>query len=171
MEISRREAISPVIATIIIIAVTIAISLAVAAWLMGLWSGFVGGPRITASLINMTQTIPTGGNPGDVFVAVMFMNTGSSSDKIQSLSVVTLRVGAYTLTCTEILNATDSSKMTPPISIDPTPPGTGVTLKFKFKATPPGGATAVNLVGSIGTIEIRLTSGNTIVLSGSITKV
>ena len=159
MEISRREAISPVIATIIIIAVTIAISLAVAAWLMGLWSGFVGGPRITASLINMIQTITEDGPSQNVYVEVMFMNTGSSSDKIQDRSAVTLKVGAYTLTCV------DASKPFP-ISIDPTPPESGVTLKFKFTA--PG---SENLVGSIGTIEIRLTSGNTIVLSGSITKV
>ena len=174
MKISRREAISPVIATIIIIAVTIAISLAVAAWLMGLWSGFVGGPRITASLISMTQTITiVGGSPQpqeDVYVAVMFMNTGSSSDRIQSLSAVTLRVGAYTLTCDDILTDTDTKSETPPISIDPTPPGTGVTLKFKF-AAPKLHAdtdTYVSLVGSTGTIEIRLTSGNTIVLTGSI---
>jgi flagellin-like protein len=163
MKISRREAISPVIATIIIIAVTIAISLAVAAWLMGLWTGFVGGPRITASLINMTQTI---GPPlGDVYVALMFMNTCRSSYRIQSLSAVTLRVGAYILTCKDILIGTTSQNL--PISIDPTPPGTGVTLKFQF-AAPKSDTTTVSLVGSTGTIEIRLTSGNTIVLTGSI---
>ena len=153
MEISRREAISPVIATIIIIAVTIAISLAVAAWLMGLWSGFIGGPRITASLINMTQA------GSEVHVTVMFMNTGSSSDKIQSSSAVTLKVGAYTLTCA---SASESF----PISINPTPPGTGTTLKFTFTAP-----SSENLAGSIGTIEIRLTSGNIIALTGSITSV
>ena len=165
MEISRREAISPVIATIIIIAVTIAISLAVAAWLMGLWSGFIGGPRITASLINMIQTITEDGPSQDVYVEVMFMNTGSSSDKIQSPSAVTLKVGAYTLTCQGAGPSQDF-----PISIDPTPPGSGVTLKFEFTA-PSSGGTTENLVGSIGTIEIRLTSGNTIVLTGSITSV
>jgi hypothetical protein len=117
----------------------------------------------------MTQTIEIeGGSPQpqkEVYVAVMFMNTGSSSDRIQSLSAVTLRVGAYTLTCDDIL--TDTKSETPPISIDPTPPGTGVTLKFQF-AAPKSDTTYVSLVGSTGTIEIRLTSGNTIVLTGSI---
>ena len=35
-----RLGISPVIATVIIVAVAVAISLAVASWLMGLWGGF-----------------------------------------------------------------------------------------------------------------------------------
>ncbi|MEM4461540.1 MAG: archaellin/type IV pilin N-terminal domain-containing protein [Candidatus Bathyarchaeia archaeon] len=161
----ERKAISPVIATIIIIAVTIAISLAVAAWLMGLWSGFVGGPKISASLINMIQTI-TEDKPGEnVRVGVLFMNTGTSSDRIQDKSAITLRVGGYTLPCEGIY--TDSNSLTTPVSIDPTPPGAGTVLKFEFKV-PSVAGDFVDLRGSTATIEIRLVSGNTVVLTGSI---
>jgi flagellin-like protein len=34
-----RKAISPIIATVILIAVTLAIGVAIAAWIMGLWGG------------------------------------------------------------------------------------------------------------------------------------
>lgn len=157
----ERKAISPVIATIIIIAVTIAISLAVAAWLMGLWSGFVGGPKISASLINMTQVITNEEPSENVTVGVLFMNTGTSPDRIQDKSAITLRVGGYTLPCEGIAGKTGS--VSGPVSIDPTPPGAGISLVFKFQA--PG---SVDLRGSTATIEIRLVSGNTIVLTGSI---
>ncbi|MEM2165375.1 MAG: archaellin/type IV pilin N-terminal domain-containing protein [Candidatus Bathyarchaeia archaeon] len=161
----ERKAISPVIATIIIIAVTIAISLAVAAWLMGLWSGFVGGPKISASLINMTQVITNEEPSENVTVGVLFMNTGTSSDRIQDTSAITLRVGGYTLPCKGIY--TDSNLLPTPVSIDPTPPGAGTVLKFEFDVPKISGNVA-DLRGSTATIEIRLVSGNTIVLTGSI---
>ncbi len=54
------RAISPVIATIIIIAVTIAIAVAVAGWIMGLWSGYTAKPALSitdARLVNSTGTL------------------------------------------------------------------------------------------------------------------
>jgi len=41
-----RRGISPVIATVILIAVTLAIGIAVAAWLMGIWGGLGGGEQL-----------------------------------------------------------------------------------------------------------------------------
>jgi len=41
-----RRGISPVIATVILIAVTLAIGIAVAAWLMGVWGGLGGGEQL-----------------------------------------------------------------------------------------------------------------------------
>ena len=38
----KMRAISPVIATIIIVAVAVALAIAVVGWIMGLWSGFTG---------------------------------------------------------------------------------------------------------------------------------
>jgi len=150
MEISRREAISPVIATIIIIAVTITISLAVAAWLMGLWSGFVGGPRITASLVKISY------KSGTISAYVNFINTGTAADKISSNTAVTLRIGGNTYVCTGINGSTSE------VSIDPTPPGSPTQLTFTFAVS------GINPVGYTATIEIRLMSGNTIVLTGSV---
>ncbi|MCS7112866.1 MAG: hypothetical protein NZ955_02780 [Candidatus Bathyarchaeota archaeon] len=147
---NRREAISPVIATLIIIAVTIAISLAVAAWLMGLWGGLIGGPRISASLLNIYNS-----SDKEITAMVLFSNTGNAPDKIVSTAAVTLRVGGSVYTAA---NMSDSV-------IDPTPPGTTKTVKFTFDV---GNASA--LLGSTATIEIRFQSGNTIILTGTIVK-
>ncbi|MCX8161871.1 MAG: hypothetical protein N3E44_02615 [Candidatus Bathyarchaeota archaeon] len=152
---NRREAISPVIATLIIIAVTIAISLAVAAWLMGLWGGLIGGPRISASLLKIA-TIATSDN-GKINATVLFSNTGNAPDKIVSTAAVTLRVGGSVYTAAAMNDRTDA------ITIDPTPPGTTETVKFTFNV---GNASA--LLGSTATIEIRFQSGNTIILTGTI---
>ena len=156
MKISRREAISPVIATIIIIAVTIAISLAVAAWLMGLWSGFVGGPKITASLVNITADK----SGSAIYAYVNFINTGSAADKVAP-TAVTLRIGGNVTTCSTIDGVSTE------LTISPTPPDKPVIAKFVFKVS---STTAESAVGYTGTIEIRFTSGNTIILTGSIIK-
>jgi len=153
MKISRREAISPVIATIIIIAVTIAISLAVAAWLMGLWSGFVGGPKITASLVKISYN----SDEETISADVNFINTGTAADRISSPTAVTLRIGGKTYTCGSIA-PTDAT-------IKPTPPDNPTQLTFTFTDID------INPVGYTATIEIRLMSGNTIVLTGSVISV
>jgi FlaG/FlaF family flagellin (archaellin) len=150
MKISRREAISPVIATIIIIAVTIAISLAVAAWLMGLWTGFVGGPKITASLVKISYKSDT----KTISAVVNFINTGTAADKISQNTAVTLRIGGKTYTCASI-NPADAT-------INPTPPDNPAQLTFTFTVSD------IDPVGYTATIEIRLMSGNTIVLTGSV---
>ncbi len=51
-----KKAISPVIATVILIAVTLAIGIAVAAWVMGVWGG-LGGTESLKILPNSTLTV------------------------------------------------------------------------------------------------------------------
>ncbi|PSN81853.1 hypothetical protein B9Q01_09805, partial [Candidatus Marsarchaeota G1 archaeon OSP_D] len=48
-----KKGISPVIATIILIAITIVIAIAVAAWVFGLFKSYTGGPAVT---INAAQS-------------------------------------------------------------------------------------------------------------------
>ncbi|MEM2739573.1 MAG: archaellin/type IV pilin N-terminal domain-containing protein, partial [Candidatus Bathyarchaeia archaeon] len=126
MLMGRREAISPVIATIIIIAVTIAISLAVAAWLMGLWGGFVGGPKISASLVRISNS-SVNNEQNKINATVLFTNTGNAPDKIDSTAAVTLRVGGNVYACSKMDDTTTTA-----ITIDPTPPGTSKRISFIF---------------------------------------
>jgi hypothetical protein len=123
---------------------------------MGLWSGFVGGPRITASLVKISNT--TSDNTEYINATVSFTNTGTAADKI-SPTAVTLRIGGNTYVCTKI------DSFTSEVSINPTPPGNPITLNFIFSVSD-----AEKYIGYTATIEIRLMSGNTIILTGSIVK-
>jgi len=139
---SGREAISPLIATIIIVAVTIAISLAVAAWLTGLWTVFTGGPRVSATLVNIT-VVDT--STGGVTAYVYLSNQGSASD---------------TLAAATLINGTK----TYPGSFSPTPigPGTSTTIPIDFTVSDGAGT----LVGREVSVELHFTSGTKITLVG-----
>jgi len=77
-----RKAISPVIATVILIAVTLAIGIAIAAWLMGIWGGLGGTEALKVlptselivaqdgSLKNLTLTIRNDGSKDAKLTAV-----------------------------------------------------------------------------------------------------
>jgi len=77
-----RKAISPVIATVILIAVTLAIGIAIAAWLMGIWGGLGGTEALkvlptselivteNGSLKNLTLTIRNDGSKDAKLTAV-----------------------------------------------------------------------------------------------------
>jgi len=77
-----RRGISPVIATVILIAVTLAIGIAVAAWLMGVWGGLGGGeqlriyPESTLTVRNNTATLE-----------LVVKNEGSRDVVIRSVTV------------------------------------------------------------------------------------
>ena len=144
MKISRKEAISPVIATIIIIAVTIAISLAVAAWLMGLWTAFVGGPRITASLVSITVNT----TKEQVTATVYLTNEGNVKDTI---------TGAVLINGTKTYSATANS-----FSLTDLDPGKSYTVTITFTNID----NAATIVGREVTVEISFKSGVKISLTG-----
>ena len=81
----NAKALSPVIATIILIAVTVAVSVVVAAWMGGLTLGFMGGAE-SASITNVILTNTSTGTPivysGTAVCTVQ--NTGSSTVSITS---------------------------------------------------------------------------------------
>ena len=74
-----RKALSPVVAAIILIAVTVAVSIAVAAWMGALTLGFMGG---TEQLKIAEVRYPNSGN-----VTVEVQNTGGSIVTIQEVRV------------------------------------------------------------------------------------
>jgi len=100
-----RRGISPVIATVILIAVTLAIGIAVAAWLMGVWGGLGGGEQLR---IYPESTLKVGNNTATLELVVK--NEGSRDVIIRSVTVAgypcnitktTVGVGGEkTLTCT-----------------------------------------------------------------------
>jgi len=71
---------SPVVASIILIAVTVAVSIAVAAWMGALTVGFMGSSSLT-----ITETVFTEGTPGSI--AVHVKNTGTNDVTIAAIKV------------------------------------------------------------------------------------
>ncbi|MEM1873394.1 MAG: archaellin/type IV pilin N-terminal domain-containing protein [Acidilobaceae archaeon] len=74
-----RRGISPVIATVILIAVTIAIALAVGAWVMGIWGGLGGGERLKISYARLYN---------DGTVELLVKNDGTAASKVVRIEVV-----------------------------------------------------------------------------------
>ena len=84
----NAKALSPVIATIILIAVTVAVSVVVAAWMGALTIGFMGNAE-QASITNVVlSNVPAAGsNPALSQAVVTVQNTGSSTVTISSATI------------------------------------------------------------------------------------
>lgn len=77
-----RKAISPIIATVILIAVTLAIGVAIAAWIMGIWGG-MGGTETLKILPNSTLTV----NNNQVTLKLTVKNDGSRDARVVGVEV------------------------------------------------------------------------------------
>ncbi|MEM4559457.1 MAG: archaellin/type IV pilin N-terminal domain-containing protein [Acidilobaceae archaeon] len=102
-----KKAISPVVATVILIAVTIVIGVAVAGWLMGIWGGLGGTEALkiypNATLegsdkgTNLTFTVKNEGSRDAKLISVRVEGLGDCSN----LQPEVVKVGAITtITCT-----------------------------------------------------------------------
>jgi flagellin-like protein len=80
----NAKALSPVVASIILIAVTVAVSIAVAAWMGALTVGFMG-----SSSININNVSFTGTN----VVTLSMKNTGTKSVTISQVKINNAAVG------------------------------------------------------------------------------
>jgi len=89
-----RKAISPVIATVILIAVTLVIGVAIAAWIMGIWGG-MGGTESLKILPNSMLTVKDG---GAVELSLTIKNEGSRDAKIVGVEVMVGAAGVCKLT-------------------------------------------------------------------------
>ncbi len=145
----NAKALSPVIATIILIAVTVAVSVVVAAWMGGLTLGFMGTAE-QASITNvvLTNTYTTGANPtltGGTAVCTV-QNTGSATVTISSGTV-----DGATWTVSGMTTAT-----TPVVSLS-IAKGTTSTITLTFSST-----TVVPFSNSAQyTIKLTTAKGNT----------
>jgi flagellin-like protein len=83
----NAKALSPVIATIILIAVTVAVSVVVAAWMGALTIGFMGNAE-QAKITNIVlSNAAPGSNPSLNQAVVTVQNTGSSKVTITSATI------------------------------------------------------------------------------------
>jgi flagellin-like protein len=103
-----RKALSPVVASIILIAVTVAVSIAVAAWMGALTFSFMGTEQLRISKITWTWS------PTKYFV-INVNNTGTKDLTINQVLVNYAGVtGTITPTLPLILKATESTTLTVP---------------------------------------------------------
>ena len=79
----KVEAVSPIIATIIVVTITLAIAFAVVGWLFGLWSGIAGGtPQIQITNVKVYKS-------DDTPIAELYIvNKGSGSDRILKAELI-----------------------------------------------------------------------------------
>jgi flagellin-like protein len=75
-----KKALSPVVASIILIAVTVAVSIAVAAWMGALTVGFMGSSSVTITDVAFT------GTPGDT-ATLDLKNTGTKTVTLTSARI------------------------------------------------------------------------------------
>jgi flagellin-like protein len=78
----NAKALSPVVASIILIAVTVAVSVAVAAWMGGMTVGFMGTSSIT-----VTNVVFTPGDAGAGVIDLDLKNTGTKAVTIAQVRV------------------------------------------------------------------------------------
>ena len=76
-----RKALSPVVASIILIAVTVAVSIAVAAWMGALTFSFMATEQGQVTNLQFSTT------PGSGFILITFNNTGTTAITISSVWV------------------------------------------------------------------------------------
>jgi flagellin-like protein len=74
------KALSPVVASIILIAVTVAVSIAVAAWMGALTVGFMGSSSVTINSVAFTTGTPNS-------ITLTMKNTGTKSVTIESIRI------------------------------------------------------------------------------------
>jgi len=78
-----KKALSPVVASIILIAVTVAVSIAVAAWMGALTVGFMGSSSITITNVQFAGT----SGAADNTIVLSLKNTGTKSVTVSQVKV------------------------------------------------------------------------------------
>ncbi len=132
-----RKAISPIIATVILVAVTLVIAVAIVGWLMGLWGGLAGGsPAIQIT----NQILYTNGT-----LQFYLKNTGGGSDVILSAQLLKNGAVAGSNTTFTLVGTTTGTSPTVPanwagwVKVDfskvTLKPGDTVIIKLYFKTS------------------------------------
>jgi len=101
-----KKALSPVVASIILIAVTVAVSIAVAAWMGALTIGFMGSSSITITDYSFVGGSGVAGNN----ITITMKNTGTKQVIISSVKVNNI-VKTFTPAANATLNAGDTGKV------------------------------------------------------------
>jgi len=84
----RRKAISPILATVILIAITLIAAIAIAGFVFGLFSGFTSTARVTVVQVNLNHVVYTAGVcTGTPLCTVFFQNTGTTNTNVNSMTL------------------------------------------------------------------------------------
>ena len=126
-----KKALSPVIASIILIAVTVAVSIAVAAWMGALTFTFMKTEELKITSMTFDETVPGGGNGTTITLAVH--NTGTGS-----VTVANAKVNGATVTC-------------PPTTVEAGAPGSIIVTMPTGTTWTTGDKYRVELISSTGT--------------------
>jgi flagellin-like protein len=98
-----RKALSPVVAAIILIAVTVAVSIAVAAWMGSLTIGFMETSELTVTDVTFTDNVAPALDTIDVDVT----NSGTSPVTVATVKVNSNTIAAASWTMTDTTNTVD----------------------------------------------------------------
>ncbi|MGO8805859.1 MAG: archaellin/type IV pilin N-terminal domain-containing protein [Candidatus Bathyarchaeia archaeon] len=155
------KALSPVIATIILIAVTVAVSVVVAAWMGALTIGFMGNSeqaKVTNAVLTNTYNSPTDLTGGTTSAGIVtIQNTGSATVTISSVTIDgnTAKIADGYLSGTTVKSLLSNGQV-------PIAKGTSVDVYITLPAT------ATPFVNSAQyTIALMTSKGNTITTSAS----
>jgi flagellin-like protein len=142
----NAKALSPVVASIILIAVTVAVSVVVAAWMSGMTIGLMGNAE-QVSVTNVAFSPGTGASGADQLV-VTVTNSGST---LASISTVYIN-GATVTPTTTYPSVSPAPSTTPAPNTIPKASSAYVTLTLPNSATlSPGTAYTVKLITAKGT--------------------
>ena len=103
------KALSPVVASIILIAVTVAVSIAVAAWMGALTVGFMGSNSVTVTTMQFTGT---SGSAVDNGILVNLKNTGTKEVTIATIKVNNVVIPALAVSGQMTVTAANSTSLT-----------------------------------------------------------
>ena len=103
-----KKALSPVVAAIILIAVTVAVSIAVAAWMGALTFGFMGG----SEQVKIVSVQFSGTNSTNKQITVTLQNTGASDVVITSAKVGDTVISSITVSPDSTVEAGTSATVT-----------------------------------------------------------
>jgi flagellin-like protein len=160
--IHKRRAVSPVIATVILIAVAVALGIAVAFWASGLTSSFSKYEKLGVSTQYAVSTsCPTNSPTGDVCWVVNLggQNTGSSDAAITQIQVNGVPYSDVANPSFSIYNNMTSSALSTPLSL-PVKSGASFAISFNLDSagTPVSGKTFAH--GQTIQVTIITAAGN-----------
>lgn len=145
---NARKAISPILATVILIAVTLVIAIGVIGWIMGIWGSFgttesiqiYPDSKLTTSSIEL-HVKNTGSAPAVIYkVEIVGIGTGT---------VTTYRTvaGTITISTTEVTVGPGAEGTVTWVGFDGITPGAQYTIKVYTRA---GNVYTINLVAQAG---------------------
>jgi len=144
----KRKAISPILATVILIAITLIAAIAIAGFVFGLFGSFTSTARVSATSVNLNHVIFGAACTGAPLCTVYFTNIGSSNVNVNSLS---LTYGGAT--CAPTVGAA-------PVSIPATSTATPVTVTAV-------GTCVAGVIGQSFTGNAALSNGGQVPFSGT----